>query len=115
MANFKAFVSQNELDEKRKARQEEWEKVRTAEQPEVCPEEEEHDPRSLFEQLQDQKDKKQEEYDEKFKFKNLIYKGLDKEESNFLDHVAERKLQIDRNIMSEEKKIVEEYLKKQWW
>jgi hypothetical protein len=28
------FVSEKELDEKRKKRQEEWEKVRTADQPE---------------------------------------------------------------------------------
>lgn len=30
--------------------------------------EEEYDPRSLFERLQEQKDKKQEEYEEQFKF-----------------------------------------------
>ena len=31
---FKSFVSETELDEKRQKRQEEWDKVRTAEQPE---------------------------------------------------------------------------------
>lgn len=35
--------------------------------PEEVPEEE-YDPRSLFEKLQEQKDKKQEEYEEQFKF-----------------------------------------------
>lgn len=35
--------------------------------PEEVPEEE-YDPRSLFERLQEQKDKKQEEYEEQFKF-----------------------------------------------
>lgn len=36
----------------------------------LCPEapEEEYDPRSLFDRLQEQKDKKQEEYEEQFKF-----------------------------------------------
>uniref|UniRef100_A0AAZ3QYP7 FAM192A/Fyv6 N-terminal domain-containing protein n=1 Tax=Oncorhynchus tshawytscha TaxID=74940 RepID=A0AAZ3QYP7_ONCTS len=61
------FVSETEIEEKRKQRQEEWEKVRKPEDPEKAPEEE-YDGRSLFERLQEQKDKKQEEYDEQFKF-----------------------------------------------
>ena len=31
--SFMSFVSETEIDDKRKKRQEEWEKVRTAEQP----------------------------------------------------------------------------------
>ena len=31
---FKSFVSETELNEKRQKRQEEWDKVRTADQPE---------------------------------------------------------------------------------
>uniref|UniRef100_A0AAY4DLF6 FAM192A/Fyv6 N-terminal domain-containing protein n=1 Tax=Denticeps clupeoides TaxID=299321 RepID=A0AAY4DLF6_9TELE len=61
------FVSESELEEKRKKRQEEWEKVRKPDDPEEVPEEE-YDPRSLFERLQEQKDKKQEEFEEQFKF-----------------------------------------------
>lgn len=34
--------------------------------------EEEYDPRSLFERLQEQKDKKQEEFEEQFKFSKLL-------------------------------------------
>lgn len=99
------FVSEAELDEKRKKRQEEWEKVRKPEDPEgkntltythtskmhqtckihtsvrtstclsVCSSEapeEEYDPRSLFERLQEQKDKKQEDYEEQFKFSGSL-------------------------------------------
>ena len=33
MDGLKAFVSETELEEQRKQRQEEWEKVRTADQP----------------------------------------------------------------------------------
>uniref|UniRef100_A0A8B9KB44 Proteasome activator subunit 3 interacting protein 1 n=1 Tax=Astyanax mexicanus TaxID=7994 RepID=A0A8B9KB44_ASTMX len=80
------FVSESELEEKRKKRQEEWEKVRMPDDPEEVPEEE-YDPRSLFERLQEQKDKKQEEYEEQFKFKNMV-KGLDEDETNFLDEVS---------------------------
>uniref|UniRef100_A0AAZ3NX02 FAM192A/Fyv6 N-terminal domain-containing protein n=1 Tax=Oncorhynchus tshawytscha TaxID=74940 RepID=A0AAZ3NX02_ONCTS len=61
------FVSETVIEEKRKQIQEEWEKVRKPEDPEEAPEEE-YDGRSLFERLQEQKDKKQEEYDEQFKF-----------------------------------------------
>ncbi|XP_023285974.1 protein FAM192A-like [Seriola lalandi dorsalis] len=65
------FVSESELDERRKKRQEEWEKVRKPDDPEEAPEEE-YDPRSLFERLQEQKDKKQEEYEEQFKFSGSL-------------------------------------------
>lgn len=34
--------------------------------------EEEYDPRSLFERLQEQKEKKQEEFEEQFKFSKLL-------------------------------------------
>ncbi|KAL6479048.1 hypothetical protein MHYP_G00124810 [Metynnis hypsauchen] len=80
------FVSESELEEKRKRRQEEWEKVRKPDDPEEVPEEE-YDPRSLYERLQEQKDKKQEEYEEQFKFKNMV-KGLDEDDTNFLDEVS---------------------------
>ena len=66
----KRFVSEAELDERRKRRQEEWEKVRKPEDPEECPEEV-YDPRSLYERLQEQKDRKQQEYEEQFKFSKL--------------------------------------------
>ncbi|KAK5902729.1 hypothetical protein CesoFtcFv8_007960 [Champsocephalus esox] len=77
------FVSETELDENRKKRQEEWEKVRKPEDPEEAPEEK-YDPRTLFERLQEQKDKKQEEFEEQFKFRNMV-RGLDEDESSFLD------------------------------
>lgn len=42
--------------------------------PSECPEEE-YDPRSLFDKLQEQKEAKQAEYDEQFKFsKSSIFK-----------------------------------------
>uniref|UniRef100_A0A8C5VZN5 FAM192A/Fyv6 N-terminal domain-containing protein n=1 Tax=Microcebus murinus TaxID=30608 RepID=A0A8C5VZN5_MICMU len=54
----KRFASEAELDKRHKRRQEEWEK-------------EVYDPRSLYERLQEQKDRKQLEYEEQFKFKNM--------------------------------------------
>lgn len=101
------FVSESELDEKRKKRQEEWEKVRKPDDPEEAPEEE-YDPRSLFERLQEQKDKKQEEYEEQFKFKNMV-KGLDEDETSFLDEVSRKQCLIEKHRREEDAQEIKEY------
>uniref|UniRef100_A0A8C1IXA5 Proteasome activator subunit 3 interacting protein 1 n=1 Tax=Cyprinus carpio TaxID=7962 RepID=A0A8C1IXA5_CYPCA len=101
------FVSESELDERRKKRQEEWEKVRNPEDPEEAPEEE-YDPRSLYERLQEQKDKKQEEYEEQFKFKNMV-KGLDEDETSFLDEVSRKQSLIEKHRRDEEAQELKEY------
>nr|XP_055030522.1 PSME3-interacting protein isoform X1 [Misgurnus anguillicaudatus]XP_055030523.1 PSME3-interacting protein isoform X1 [Misgurnus anguillicaudatus] len=101
------FVSESELDEKRKKRQEEWEKVRKPDDPEEAPEEE-YDPRSLFERLQEQKDKKQEEYEEQFKFKNMV-KGLDEDETSFLDEVSRQQSLIEKRRRDEDAREINEY------
>ncbi|CAN7997320.1 unnamed protein product [Ixodes hexagonus] len=68
---FKSFVSEAEIEEKRKKRQEEWDKVRSAEDPVEAPEEE-YDPRSLFERLEEQRLKKQADYEEAHKLSEWI-------------------------------------------
>uniref|UniRef100_A0A3P9HH83 Proteasome activator subunit 3 interacting protein 1 n=1 Tax=Oryzias latipes TaxID=8090 RepID=A0A3P9HH83_ORYLA len=95
------FVSETELDERRKKRQEEWEKVRNPEDPEEAPEEE-YDSRSLFERLQEQKDKKQQEFEEQFKFRNMV-RGLDEDESSFLDEVSRQQSLVEKQRRDEEK------------
>ncbi|PVD20853.1 hypothetical protein C0Q70_19014 [Pomacea canaliculata] len=57
----KKFESQNEVDEKRRLKQEQWEKTRKPDDPEECPEEE---TRTLYQQLQDNKEIKEREYEE---------------------------------------------------
>uniref|UniRef100_A0A3P8U1B7 Proteasome activator subunit 3 interacting protein 1 n=1 Tax=Amphiprion percula TaxID=161767 RepID=A0A3P8U1B7_AMPPE len=101
------FVSESELDERRKKRQEEWEKVRKPDDPEEAPEEE-YDPRSLFERLQEQKDKKQEEYEEQFKFRNMV-RGLDEDETSFLDEVSRQQSLVEKQRRDEEKQELLEY------
>ena len=68
------FVTEKELSEQKKARQEEWERVRKPDDPEEAPEVA-YDPRSLFEQLEEHRVKKQDEWDESHKLKNQI-RGL---------------------------------------
>lgn len=103
----KRFVTESELEERRKKRQEEWEKVRKPEDPEECPEEV-YDPRSLYEKLQEQKEKKQQEYEEQFKFKNMV-RGLDEDETNFLDEVSRKQEMLEKERRDEERKELNEF------
>uniref|UniRef100_UPI00358EE889 PSME3-interacting protein-like isoform X2 n=1 Tax=Myxine glutinosa TaxID=7769 RepID=UPI00358EE889 len=88
------FVTEGELEEKRRKRQEEWEKVRKPEDPlekpeDVC------DPRSLFEKLQEQKERKQAEFEEPLKFKNQV-RGLEEDEAGFLSGVEAQRCAQER-------------------
>ncbi|NWH61710.1 F192A protein, partial [Geococcyx californianus] len=103
----KRFVSESELEERRKRRQEEWEKVRKPDDPKECPEEA-YDPRSLYERLQEQREKKQQEFEEQFKFKNMV-RGLDEDETHFLDEVSRQQELLEKQRREEELKELNEY------
>ncbi|XP_014670735.1 PREDICTED: protein FAM192A-like [Priapulus caudatus] len=102
-----SFVSESVIEENRRKRQEEWDKVRTEDQPLECPEEE-HDTRTLFERLQQQKDKKEEEFAEQHRMRNMV-KGLDTEEADFLNHVDRQKSTLEQQRKNEENEVLEEY------
>ncbi|XP_050453920.1 PSME3-interacting protein isoform X1 [Cataglyphis hispanica] len=101
------FISEAELAEQRRMRQEEWERVRTADQP-LEPPEEVYDPRSLYERLQEQKNKRDLEYEEAHKLKNMI-KGLDDDEVEFLDLVDRTKMEEERKKNLEEQKEMRDF------
>ncbi|OWF49889.1 protein FAM192A-like [Mizuhopecten yessoensis] len=101
-----SFVSQEEVDSARKKRQEEWDKTRTEDQPLECPEEV-VDNRSLYEKLQEQKMRQQEEYEETHKLKNSV-KGLDEDEAGFLEYVSKNQIDIIKARYKEEKDIMKE-------
>lgn len=101
------FISEAELAERRRIRQEQWDKVRKPGQPEECPEEE-YDPRSLFERLQEQKQKRELEYEEAHRLKNMI-KGLDDDEIEFLDLVDRTKLEAERLKSQEEAREIRDF------
>ncbi|XP_050436607.1 PSME3-interacting protein [Adelges cooleyi] len=104
------FVTETELAERRKVRQEEWEKVRTAEQPLEAPEEQ-YDHRSLFDRLEEQRRKKEYEYEETHKLKNMI-RGLDDDEVDFLELVDRTKMAEERRQLMEEARQIEEFRSK---
>lgn len=105
------FVSENSLEEARQKRQEEWEKVRKAEDPKDAPEEP-YDHRSLFERLEENKRAKDAEYAQQHDIKNVV-RGIDDDEAAFLDKVDEIKSVAELERIREERKELEEYKKMQ--
>ncbi|XP_071639424.1 PSME3-interacting protein isoform X2 [Temnothorax longispinosus] len=101
------FISEAEIAEVRQRRQEEWDRVRNADQPIEAPEEP-YDPRSLYERLQEQKNKRDIEYEEAHKLKNMI-KGLDDDEVEFLDLVDRKKMEEERKKNLEEEKEMRDF------
>ncbi|KAG8304806.1 hypothetical protein J6590_085731 [Homalodisca vitripennis] len=104
------FISETEIAEKRRIRQEEWEKVRKPDQPLEVPEEE-YDHRSLFERLQEQKQRKEFEFEEAHRLKHMI-KGLDDDEIEFLDLVDRSKLEEERKKSIEEEREIADFRNK---
>ncbi|XP_045524987.1 PSME3-interacting protein [Pieris brassicae] len=101
------FISESEILEARRRRQEEWEKVRTEDQPKEVPEEP-YDTRPLYQRLEEQRLKKEAEFEEAHKLKNMI-RGLDDDEVGFLDLVERTKAEVAQQISIEEKKEMQEF------
>lgn len=102
-----SFVSETELGEIRQRKQQEWEKVRKEDDPLECPEQV-LDNKTLYERLQEQKQKKQDEWDEQHQLKNMI-RGLDGDETVFLDLVAKQQEEIANRRFNEESQELKEY------
>jgi len=108
LPEFKKFVSESEVEERKRQRQEEWEKVRQPHQPVDAPPEEPVDNRSLYDRLQEQKNMKQEEFDKEHMLKNQV-RGLDDDEAHFLETVSRRQEEIVREREEEEEEVIAEY------
>ncbi|XP_075985275.1 PSME3-interacting protein isoform X2 [Anticarsia gemmatalis] len=101
------FISESEILEARRRRQEEWDKVRTEDQPKEAPEEP-YDKRPLYQRLEEQRVKKEAEYEEAHKLKNMI-RGLDDDEVGFLDLVERSKAKAAQQISIEEQREMQEF------
>ena len=64
--------------------------------------------RSLWERLNEQKQKKQDDWDEEHKFKNQ-FRGLNDEEVDFLDKIDNVRADVERKKFLEERKELEEF------
>ncbi|XP_068146091.1 PSME3-interacting protein [Drosophila tropicalis] len=101
------FVTEAEAAEARQRRQEEWERVRQPEDPLERPEEP-YDGRSLYDRLKEQKTKKDMEYEEAHKLKNLI-RGLDDDEVQFLELVDTHKMNAERQQIRDEERELKDF------
>ncbi|XP_068215496.1 PSME3-interacting protein isoform X2 [Palaemon carinicauda] len=87
------FISEKDVAERRRVRQENWEKNRKEDDPLEAPEEAPPDNRSLYDRLQEQRQKKQEEYDEAHKKKvSAMQKNCAEEEMRAEMRAGEKKL-----------------------
>jgi len=102
------FVTESEVEEAKKKRAEEWEAARSAGRELPNPEEP-VDTRSLYEKLQEQKDKKQEVFEDQLKFKNMIYKGLNHEDAEFLGMVSKKQAELDDQRYNEHSEEMQQY------
>merc|ERR1712130_162208 len=101
------------MGEKKKQRQDEWERVRKPEDPVEAPEAP-IDNRSLFEKLQEQKDLKEMQWQEEHAFKNNTFnKALEEDEAQFLDAVDAARCNAERQKALAERAELEEFQKTQ--
>lgn len=101
------FITEKEIAEARKRRQEEWEKVRTPDQPLERPEEP-FDGRTLYDRLMEQKAMRDLEYEESHKLKNLI-RGLNDDEVQFLELVDQNKIDAEKKQLLEEQQELNDF------
>ncbi|BEJ12698.1 hypothetical protein CspHIS471_0211580 [Cutaneotrichosporon sp. HIS471] len=96
------FISQNAVDEAKERREEEWKEAyeRIGQEPPPQMKEEEHDGRTLFERLEEQKQLKQDWWDDRMKMKNQ-YRGLVGEEFEFLAEKDREKRDAERKVEEE--------------
>ncbi|XP_019869757.2 PSME3-interacting protein isoform X2 [Aethina tumida] len=106
LTSSSGFITETEAAATRQRRQQEWERVRKATDPLKRPED--SDGRSLYQKLQDQKRKREFEFYESRRLKNMI-KGLDDDEIEFLDLVDRSKMEADRKKELEEEQELNDY------
>jgi hypothetical protein len=75
----------------------------------VCPDNSaQWDGKTLYQRLQEAKEAKDLEFEEQFKFKNMIYKGLDEDEAKFLSQISQQKAEIERQRRRAEETLLKE-------
>ncbi|KAI8052955.1 N-terminal domain of NEFA-interacting nuclear protein NIP30-domain-containing protein [Syncephalis plumigaleata] len=98
----RSFVSQDTIDEQRRAREEEWRKAH-AKEGEVPPiEEAPYDPRPLYEKLQEQRQKKEDAFQEATRLANLVHR-LDDDEIDFLQSIRSEEKAREQDKQNKEK------------
>ncbi|KAJ2743363.1 hypothetical protein GGI20_003799 [Coemansia sp. BCRC 34301] len=90
------FISESAIEDARREREAAWQKAyESGDAPSSAPVDPEYDPRTLYERLKEQRQKKDESYAESRRFANQI-KTLDPEETEFLESINEHALEKQR-------------------
>ncbi|KAJ1821874.1 hypothetical protein GGH91_001888 [Coemansia sp. RSA 2671] len=90
------FISESVIEEARREREAAWKKAyESGDTSNAAPPESEYDPRTLYERLKEQRQKKDESYAESRRFANQI-KKLDPDETDFLESIDEHALEKQR-------------------
>ncbi|KAG0057065.1 hypothetical protein BGZ83_001914 [Gryganskiella cystojenkinii] len=97
------------INEAKRAREEEWKKVyENKENPPPVPEEEVYDPRTLYERLQEQKQKKDDAHAEATKFGNLIHR-IDNDEFDFLNTLEHEEAKKKKDLEEQEQEELKKF------
>lgn len=105
------FISETDIESNKAKLKEAWDATRGENDPAEPPEEPPPDNRSLFHRLEEQKLKKQEEYDDAHKLKNMV-RGLEDDEVQFLDLVDQTKMEQEKKVREEEVSALSEFRKR---
>uniref|UniRef100_A0A6A7FZ53 Protein FAM192A-like n=1 Tax=Hirondellea gigas TaxID=1518452 RepID=A0A6A7FZ53_9CRUS len=105
------FISESDIAAKKKELNDAWNATRGEDDPENPPDEPAPDHRTLFHRLEEQKLKKQEDYEDAHRLKNMV-RGLEDEEVQFLDMVDRTKMEQQRRLKNEETNALTEFRKR---
>ncbi|KAG0370485.1 hypothetical protein BGZ54_006137 [Gamsiella multidivaricata] len=99
----------NDIEEARKTREDEWKKAyENKENPPPLKEPETYDPRTLYERLQEQKQKKDDAFAEATKLGNLIHR-LDNDEFDFLTNLEQEEAKKKRELAEQEEEALKAF------
>ncbi|KAI8092965.1 N-terminal domain of NEFA-interacting nuclear protein NIP30-domain-containing protein [Halteromyces radiatus] len=102
--SFKSFVSHSVINnDEEQIIDNQKESIESTQTPQA-----EYDPRTLYERLQEQKNKKEEEFREATRFSNLV-KRIDPEEAAYYKSLSDTQKQLDEDLKLKEMQELEEY------
>jgi len=110
MSSAKKFVSEAQIAADKERLQRAWDATRGPDDPAEAPEAP-HDSRTLFQRLEENRVKKQEEYEEAHRLKNMV-KGLEDDDLEFLSAIDKKKMEDEKKVKEQERLELEEFRKR---
>ncbi|KAA0199556.1 hypothetical protein HAZT_HAZT007341 [Hyalella azteca] len=105
------FISESDIEAKKKILKEAWNLTKREGDPEEPPEEPPVDNRTLYHRLEEQRLRKQEEYEDAHRLKNMV-RGLEDDEIEFLEMVDRTKMEQEKKVRDEESSALSDFRKR---